>query len=140
MSFIQEFKAFAMRGSVVDLAIGVIIGAAFGRIVNSFVNDIIMPPIGVILGGVDFSDLALTIHEATPTHPVVLWRYGSFINTVVDFAIIAFVIFMVIKAMNKLLPPQPVEPLTKECPECLMQIPRKAKKCGHCQTIITDLV
>ncbi|MBA3603532.1 MAG: large-conductance mechanosensitive channel protein MscL [Parachlamydiaceae bacterium] len=136
MKFIQEFKAFAMRGNVVDLAIGVIIGAAFGKIVNSFVNDIIMPPIGVILGGVDFSDLALTLHKETSTVPPVLLRYGSFINAVVDFAIIAFVIFLVIKAMNRLLPPNPVVLITKNCPECLMQIPRKAKKCGHCQSIL----
>jgi large conductance mechanosensitive channel len=136
MSFIQELKTFAMRGSVVDLAIGVIMGAAFGKIVNSFVNDIIMPPIGVLLGGVDFSKLAITVHPATETSPAVLIKYGAFINTVVDFAIIAFVIFMVIKAMNKLLPPPVVEPITKDCPECLMPIPVKAKKCGHCQTKI----
>lgn len=133
MSLIQEFKAFAMRGSVVDLAIGVIIGAAFGKIVNSFVSDIIMPPIGVMLGGVDFSSLAITIHEATPGHPAVLIKYGAFINTLIDFGIIAFVIFTVIKIMNKWLPPPTVEPVTKECPECLMLIPAKAKKCGHCQ-------
>lgn len=135
MSFIKEFKEFAMRGSMVDLAIGVVIGAAFGKIVSSLVNDIIMPPIGVLLGGVDFSSLALTIHPATKTAPAVLLRYGSFINAVVDFAIIAFVIFLVIKAMNKLLPPPVVEPVTKDCPECMMAIPIKAKKCGHCQTV-----
>ncbi len=133
MSFIQEFKTFAMRGSVVDLAIGVIIGAAFGKIVNSFVSDILMPPIGALLGGVDFSRLAITIHSATETSPAVLMKYGAFFNTVIDFGIIAMVIFIVIKAMNKLLPPPIVEPLTKECPECLMLIPVKAKKCGHCQ-------
>ena len=123
-----------MRGSVVDLAIGVIIGAAFGKIVNSFVNDIIMPPIGVLLGGVDFSKLAITIHAATATHPAVTINYGAFINTVIDFAIVAFTIFVVIKAMNRLLPPPKVESTTRDCPECLMQIPAKAKKCGHCQT------
>lgn len=133
MSIIQEFKAFAMRGSVVDLAIGVIIGGAFGKIVSSFVNDIIMPPIGVLLGGVNFSDLAITIHAATPTTPAVELRYGAFLNTVIDFSIIAFVIFVVIKAMNQILPPPVVEPTTKECPECCMSIPAKAKKCGHCQ-------
>jgi large conductance mechanosensitive channel len=138
MTIIQEFKVFAMRGSVVDLAIGVIIGAAFGKIVNSFVNDIIMPPLGVLLGGVDFSNLAITILPETPTNPLVLVRYGAFINTVVDFSIIAFVIFMVIKAMNKLIPPRIVEPSTIDCPECLMPIPIKAKKCGHCQTHLTN--
>lgn len=135
MSFLQEFKAFAMRGNALDLAVGVIIGAAFGKIVNSLVNDIIMPPIGALLGGADFSQLAFTIHEATETNPAVLLKYGSFINTVVDFSIIAFVIFLAIKGMNKLLPP--VETATKECPECLMTIPSKAKKCGHCQEMQT---
>lgn len=134
MSFYQEFKAFAMRGNVVDLAIGVIIGAAFGKIVSSFVNDIIMPPLGVLLGGKDFNSLAIKIHEASGDTPAVFIKYGTFINTIVDFAIIAFVIFVVIKALNKLLPPKPQEPTTIDCPECLMPIPAKAKKCGHCQT------
>jgi large conductance mechanosensitive channel len=135
MSWIKEFKEFAMRGSVVDLAIGVIIGAAFGRIVNSFVNDVLMPPIGALLGGVDFSNLSITIHQATATSPAVLIKYGAFINAVIDFGIVAFVIFAVIKTMNKLLPPPKVEPVTKDCPECMMNIPIKAKKCGHCQTV-----
>lgn len=134
MSLIKEFKKFAMRGSVVDLAIGVIIGAAFGKIVNSFVNDLIMPPIGMLLGGVDFNQLAITLKPATEGNPAVLIRYGAFINTIIDFAIIAFVIFMVIKAMNKILPPPIEEAKTKDCPECLMPIPSKAKKCAHCQT------
>lgn len=134
MSFIQEFKKFAMRGNAVDLAVGVVIGAVFGKIVNSLVNDIIMPPIGAIIGGIDFSDLAITIFPETPSSPAVLIKYGAFINTVVDFVIVAFVIFLVIKGMNKLLPPPVVEPATRDCPECLMQIPVKAKKCGHCQT------
>lgn len=134
MSFIEEFKKFAMRGNVVDLAIGVIIGAALGKIVNSLVNDIIMPPIGFLLGGVDFSNLALTIHHETSTSQAVKINYGTFINTIVDFLIVAFVIFLVVKAMNKLLPPPTKEPEQKECPECAMLIPVKAKKCGHCQT------
>lgn len=134
MSFIQEFKKFAMRGSVVDLAIGVIIGAAFGKIVNSLVNDILMPPIGALLGGVDFSNLAVTLYSASGAQPAVQIRYGAFINTVVDFAIIAFVIFSVVKAMNRLSPPPPEEIKEKECPECAMLVPVKAKKCGHCQT------
>lgn len=133
MSFFQEFKKFAMRGSVVDLAIGVIIGAAFGRVVSSFVNDIIMPPVGALLGGVDFSSLAVTIYPATGEAPAVLIKYGTFINALIDFGIVALVIFIVIKAMNKLLSPKAEEPLTKDCPECLMPIPSKAKKCGHCQ-------
>lgn len=122
-----------MRGSVVDLAIGVIIGAAFGKVVSSLVDDVVMPPIGVLLGGMDFSSLALTIKAATPNSPAVVIRYGAFINTVVTFSIVAFVIFIAVKAMNKLIP-SPVEELkTKDCPECLMPIPVRAKKCGHCQ-------
>ena len=100
MSMIQEFKQFAIKGNVVDMAVGVIIGAAFGKIVSSFVSDVVMPPIGVLIGGVDFSKLAVTLVEATETAPAVAISYGKFIQTVVDFTIIAAVIFMVIKAIN----------------------------------------
>ena len=100
MSMIQEFKQFAIKGNVVDMAVGVIIGAAFGKIVSSFVSDVVMPPIGVLIGGVDFSKLAVTLVEATVTTPAVAISYGKFIQTVVDFTIIAAVIFMVIKAIN----------------------------------------
>ncbi|AFH48788.1 Large-conductance mechanosensitive channel protein [Ignavibacterium album JCM 16511] len=102
MKMLQEFKAFAMRGNVVDMAVGIIIGGAFGKIVSSFVGDVIMPPIGLLLGGVDFSDLALTLKAAEADQPAVMLKYGMFINTVIDFIIIAFAIFMVIKAMNTL--------------------------------------
>lgn len=102
MSMLKEFKQFAMRGNVVDMAVGIIIGGAFGKIVSSFVGDVIMPPIGVLLGGVDFSNLSLTIKEATETAPAVILSYGKFINTIIDFIIIAFAIFMAIKAMNSL--------------------------------------
>ena len=100
MKMLQEFKAFAMRGNVVDMAVGIIIGGAFGKIVSSFVSDVIMPPIGLILGGVDFSDLALTLKATEGDQSPVMLKYGMFINTVIDFVIIAFAIFMVIKAMN----------------------------------------
>lgn len=102
MSMIQEFKAFAMRGNVVDMAVGIIIGGAFGKIVSSFVADVIMPPIGVLLGGVDFSNLSITIKEGAEGVAPVVIKYGAFINTVIDFLIIAFAIFMAIKAMNTL--------------------------------------
>lgn len=102
MSMLREFKQFAMRGNVVDMAVGIIIGGAFGKIVSSFVGDVIMPPIGVLLGGVDFSNLSLTIKDATETAPAVILSYGKFINTIIDFIIIAFAIFMAIKAMNSL--------------------------------------
>ncbi len=102
MSMIQEFKEFAIKGNVVDMAVGVIIGAAFGKIVSSLVTDVVMPPIGVLIGGVDFSKLSFVLLEATATAPAVVISYGRFIQTVVDFTIIAAVIFMVVKGINKL--------------------------------------
>ncbi|MBW7842164.1 MAG: large-conductance mechanosensitive channel protein MscL [Ignavibacterium sp.] len=99
---IKEFKEFAMRGNVVDMAVGIIIGGAFGKIVSSFVADVIMPPIGILLGGMDFSNLAITIKEGSEGVEPVLLKYGMFINTIIDFLIIAFAIFMAIKAMNSL--------------------------------------
>ena len=102
MSMIQEFKTFAMRGNVVDMAVGIIIGGAFGKIVSSFVADVIMPPIGILIGGVDFSNLAIVIKEAAGDVAAVTINYGAFIQTVLDFTIIAFAIFMAIKAMNSL--------------------------------------
>ncbi|HEY6598032.1 MAG TPA: large-conductance mechanosensitive channel protein MscL [Pseudomonadales bacterium] len=100
MSLASEFKEFALRGNVVDLAVGIVIGGAFGKIVSSFVADVLMPPLGMLLGGVNFTDLALTLKEATATTPAVLWAYGKFVQSILDFAIIAFAIFMLIKAMN----------------------------------------
>jgi large conductance mechanosensitive channel len=110
MSMIQEFKSFAMRGNVVDLAVGVIIGGAFGKIVSSLVNDVLMPPIGAILGGVDFSDIALTIKQATAEAPAVTMKIGVFVNVVIDFLIVAFVIFMVVKAMNAMMKKEAAKP------------------------------
>lgn len=101
MSWMQEFKAFAMKGSMIDLAIGVIIGAAFGRVVSSLVNDILMPPLGMLIGGVDFSDLAITLKAATADTPAVQIKWGLFVNNLINFLIIAFTIFVVIKFMNK---------------------------------------
>jgi len=112
----SEFRDFAMRGNVVDMAVGIVIGGAFGKIVSSFVNDVLMPPIGLMLGGVDFSNLAMTLKEASGDVAAVTLNYGAFIQTVVDFIIIAFAIFMVIKAMNNLkkkeeaAPPPPPKP------------------------------
>ena len=102
MSLINEFKAFAVRGNVVDMAVGIIIGAAFGKIVSSFVDGVIMPPLGLLIGGVDFSDLAIVLKDAVGEAPAVVLRYGAFIQTVVDFVIIAFAIFMAINAINHL--------------------------------------
>ena len=102
MSMMSEFKSFAMRGNVMDMAVGIVIGGAFGKIVSSFVNDVLMPPIGMLMGGVDFKDLAVVLKEASGDVAAVTLNYGSFIQTVVDFLIIAFAIFMVVKAMNNM--------------------------------------
>jgi large conductance mechanosensitive channel len=102
MKWLQEFKAFAVRGNVVDMAVGIVIGAAFGKIVSSFVADVIMPPIGLLIGGIDFSNLAITLKQAVDKAPAVTLNYGKFIQSIIDFTIIAFAIFMVVKAINKL--------------------------------------
>ncbi len=136
---IKEFKTFVMRGNVVDLAVGVIIGAAFGKIVTSLVTDVLMPPVGVLLGGVDFSHLALTLKQGTETVKPVTLNYGLFINNVIDFTIVAFCVFLVVKAVNALKreEPAPAPAATeKACPQCLMNIPLAAKKCGHCTSSI----
>lgn len=120
MSMMKEFKEFAMKGNVVDMAVGIIIGTAFGKIVSSFVADVIMPPIGVLLGGVDFSRLAITLKEAMGDDPAVVIGYGKFIQTLIDFTIIAFAIFIAVKAINSLrkkeeeAPTAPPEPPAQE--------------------------
>jgi len=134
MSMISEFKAFAMRGNVVDMAVGIVMGGAFGKIVSSFVADVLMPPIGIVLGGVDFSDLAVTLKDAADGADAVLLKYGVFIQTVVDFLIIAFAIFLVVKAMNTVIqkkdeaPPAPPAP-SKE--EVLLTEIRDALRASH---------
>ena len=110
MALLDDFKKFAIRGNVVDVAVGVVIGAAFGKIVTSFVNDVLMPPLGMLLGGVNFSNLAVTLKAAEGEVPAVLWRYGAFIQTIVDFTIIAFAIFLVVKAMTALQKKQEAAP------------------------------
>ena len=123
---LKEFREFAMRGNVMDLAIAVIIGGAFGKIITSLVNDILMPLIGVVLGGVNFSELAFTVRDA-----VVKW--GAFVQSVIDFVIVAFVIFMLVRTMNRFKKPAPVAaPTTKECPHCFTVIPIKATRCPNC--------
>ncbi len=140
---LKEFKEFAMRGNVVDMAVGIIIGGAFGKIVSSFVKDILMPPIGMLMGGVDFSDLAIKLSEAGPDGDPVLLKYGMFIQTVVDFLIVAFAIFMMIKWINSLRrreEEEPAAPTTKECTFCKMTIPIKANRCGHCTSELAKSV
>jgi large conductance mechanosensitive channel len=140
---LKEFKEFAMRGNVMDMAIGIVIGAAFGKIVTSFVGDILMPPIGLLLGGVDFSNIFIVLGEgdyasleAAKEAGAATWNIGLFINTLIDFLIIAFAIFLVVKAMNRLKrqeeeKPAP-EPTTKDCSYCFSSIPVKATRCPNC--------
>jgi large conductance mechanosensitive channel len=140
---IKEFKEFAMKGNMVDLAIGVIIGGAFGKVVTSIVNDIVMPPIGLLLGKVKFTDLFIslnggsykTLEDAKAAGAPTL-NYGLFINTIVDFLIVSLVIFFVVKQLNRFRRKQEDKPdpkmLTKECPECLSEIPKPAVRCKYC--------
>ena len=138
----KEFKEFTLRGSVLDLAIGIIIGAAFGKIVTSFVNDILMPPIGLVLGKVDFANLFInlsgtpytTLADAQAAGAATI-NYGIFINTVLDFIIVAFVIFLLIRQINRMKRKEeaaPAAPTTKECPYCFSTIPIKATRCPNC--------
>jgi large conductance mechanosensitive channel len=123
---LKEFKDFTMRGNVMDLAVAVIIGSAFGKIIASLVNDVLMPLIGLLLGGISFSALSITVGEA-------VIAYGLFIQAIVDFVIVALVIFLIVRAMNKMKKPEPVAaPVTKECPHCFSTISIKATRCPNC--------
>ena len=136
----QEFKKFAMRGNVLDLAVGVVIGAAFGKVVGSFVEDIIMPPIGRLLGHVDFSNLFVSLNgthyetiAAAKAAAAPTVNYGLFLNTIINFLIVALAIFLLVQQVNRWKKPEPVAaPTTKDCPQCAMAIPLAAKRCGHC--------
>ena len=116
MSMMKEFKEFAMKGNVVDMAVGIVIGAAFGKIINSLVQDVIMPPIGVLLGGVDFSKMGYMVKEATETAEAVMIKYGAFLNTIIEFIIIAFAIFMVVKGMNSMKKKEEAAPAAPPAP------------------------
>ena len=133
----KEFKEFAMRGNVMDMAIGIIIGVAFGKIITSFVADLLMPPLGLITGGFDFKDKLITLQPATDTAKAITLNYGVFIMTIVDFIIVAFAIFLLVRAMNSLKRKEEAAPLTtKDCPECMMPIPLQARRCGHCTALL----
>lgn len=148
MSLGKDFKEFVMRGNILDLAVGIVIGAAFGTVVKSFVSDILMPPIGMALGGVDFKNLFLVIQPGKtpgPYHTMALaekagavtWNYGAFINNVISFLIIAFAVFMLVRYVNKMRaryekPAAPAAPTTRDCPRCCSAIPIKATRCPNC--------
>jgi large conductance mechanosensitive channel len=148
---LKEFKEFALRGNVIDMAVGIIIGAAFGTIVSSLVSDIIMPPIGLILGGVDFVNFFALLKAGSPPGPyasladaqaagAVTISYGVFINSVISFLIVAFVMFLLIRGINRLQREEeapPAEPTTKECPYCLSAIPIKATRCPQCTSALS---
>jgi len=152
MAMLEEFKKFAMRGNVVDMAVGIIIGGAFGTIVKSLVNDVVMPPIGLLLGGVDFADVFVTLKEGATAGPyatvaaakeagAVTLNAGLFVNSVISFLIVAFAVFMLIKAMNSLQRTQEepaADPTEKECPHCFTQIPIKATRCPHCTSELSS--
>jgi large conductance mechanosensitive channel len=146
---LKEFKEFALQGNVVDMAVGIIIGAAFGTIVTSLVNDVIMPPIGLLLGDVNFADLLILLKEGAPASPyatladaqaagAVTLNYGAFLNTVISFLVIALVIFLLIRSINQMrkeeqaVPAAAAEPTTQECPYCKSTIPLGAVRCAHC--------
>lgn len=143
---IKAFKEFAMRGNVIDMAVGIILGSAFGNIIKSLVDDILMPPIGLLLGGVDFSNFFLILKEGTPPQPyssiaaaqeagAVTINWGIFINTVISFLIIASAVFLIIQSINKLKKeeiPAPIKPITKACPFCTNDIPINATRCPYC--------
>jgi large conductance mechanosensitive channel len=140
---LKDFKEFAMRGNVVDMAVGIIIGAAFGTIIGTLVSDVLMPPIGLLLGNVDFSNLFIVLKDGKAAGPyttvaaakgagAVTLNYGLFVNAVVNFLIVAFAIFFVVRGMNTLKKKEEAPPATKDCPHCLSTIPIKATRCGHC--------
>ena len=143
---LKEFKEFALQGNMVDMAVGIIIGAAFGSLVNSLVNDIIMPPIGLLLGGVDFTNFYILLKAGNPAPPyasladaqsagAVTISYGLFINALISFIIVAFVVFLLIRSINRFRRAEQAQdevPTTKECPYCLSEIPVKAMRCAHC--------
>jgi large conductance mechanosensitive channel len=141
---LNEFKTFIIRGNMIDLAVGIVIGAAFTTVVNSFVNDLLMPPIGLLLGGVDFSNLFLTMRggpfpslAAAKAAGAPTLNYGLFINNLINLLIVGFAVFMVVRAVNQFRGPAPVAaPTTKDCPACAMPIPLRARRCPHCTTEI----
>lgn len=145
MSVLKEFREFAARGNVIDLAVGVIIGAAFGKIVTSAVNDLLMPPIGMLLGGIDFADFFVALDggtyasiEAARAAAAPVIAYGQFINTVIEFLIVAAAVFMMVRQINRLKTPEPAPPSdeSRDCPFCFSRVPRRATRCPQCTSEI----
>ncbi|WP_203329136.1 large-conductance mechanosensitive channel protein MscL [Candidatus Laterigemmans baculatus] len=139
MSMLKEFREFALRGNMIDMAIGIVIGTAFGAVVKSMVDNILMPPIGYLTGGADFSELAVNL--PVPGDEPVAIQYGLFINSLISLLIIAAALFLVVKLMNRIrrqfeASPETPSPTTKTCPECQMEIPIKARRCGHCTSVL----
>ncbi len=146
MKMWKEFKEFAVKGNAVDLAVGVIIGAAFGGIINSLVKDVIMPPVSLLVGGLDFSNKFIILRAAkdgsiafnTPADAAkagaITWNYGNFVTLIINFLIVAGAIFLLVRAMNRLKQSKHADPVTKDCPACAMTIPIKARRCPHCTT------
>ena len=139
MSILSEFKAFAVKGNVIDLAVGFVVGAAFGKIVTSFTNDILMPPIGMAFGAVDFSNLFINLSskhydtlDAAKKAGAPTLNIGVFLNTIIDFVIIAFAVFLLVKWLNRLVGEQPAPPSTRDCPYCVSAIPLAATRCPNC--------
>jgi len=152
VKLVKEFRAFIMKGNVLDLAVGIIVGLAFSGVVNSMVNDVIMPPIGTALGGVDFRDAFVVLKPGSPypgpyatlanatQNGAVTWRFGSFVNTVINFLIVAFAVFMMIRVVARMRAKddakQEAAPTERDCPRCLMKVPVQATRCGHCTSEI----
>ena len=146
MSFKEDFKKFDMRGNVIDMAVGVIVGGAFGKIVGSLVNDVIMPPLGMVVGKMDFTNLFVALNgkeyatlEAAKKAGAPVLAYGSFVNTVLNFLILAFVVFMMIRQINKLTPPPAPKPEPRLCPYCKSEIADDATRCPHCTSILEEV-
>jgi len=137
VKFLQQFRDFAMRGNVIDMAVGIIIGSAFGKIVSSLVDDILMPPLGYVLGRVDFSNLTITLRAKTDVSPAVTIGYGAFINTIVSFTIIAFAMFILIRQVNRIADTGK-KPVMKDCPYCFSKILKKASRCPECTSQLVE--
>jgi large conductance mechanosensitive channel len=138
MGMLKEFRDFAVKGNAVDMTVGIIVGGAFGKVITSLVNDVVMPPIGMLLDGVDFSSLSITLKEKVGETAAVMIGYGKFLNNILDFVIVAFCIFLVVKQLNRLKRTPPAEPTTKTCPQCLSTIPIKAVRCAHCTSQVEN--